>query len=261
MLVIADNLNARNGAFKEALAKRDRKALSALAVKLSEAGADMINVQCSTDGSGDEESLPWAVEALQEAVDLDISLDSRNLEALKKAVTLCKRPPLVNYLSLTEPEDADSLLELVRRSGASLVLLATRGTPLTTFEAKVQVIEELMEEANAADIPNSRLFADPALVHIGRGAGQDHLVSASEFVRVLNEMVDPPVNTVAWISNVSTGMPAAARRAVEPAFLAYLAGAGLDAAMVNVLEPEIRKTVYLLKSFRDEIIFTPADIA
>lgn len=261
MLVIADNLNTRNRAFMEALGRKDKKAVSDLAARLSEAGADMVNVQCSTDGSGDEEALPWAVEAVQGAADLEISLDSRNIEALKKAVSLARKPPLVNYLSPAEPRDAGALLDLVSRSGASLVLLAARGTPLMTFEAKIQVLEELLEAANASDIPNSRLYADPALVHIGRGAGQDHLVSASEFVRALKEMVDPPINTVAWISNVSTGMPSAARQAVESSFLAYMAGAGLDAAMVNVLEPEIRRTVYLLKSFRDEIIFTPADIA
>ena len=37
--------------------------------------------------------------------------------------------------------------------------------------------------------------------------------------------------------------------------------AGLSAALVNVKDEEIMKTVYLIKSFRDEIIFSPADIA
>jgi cobalamin-dependent methionine synthase I len=261
MIVIADNLNARHDAYVQSLAGRDRKALAGLAVELSEAGADMINLQCSADGAGDEELLPWAVEVVQEAVDVELSLDSRNMAALKKAITLCRRPPLINYLSQAEPEERDGFLALAARSGASLILLAAKGSPVMTFEAKIQIVEELMEDANAADIPNERLFADPGLVHIGRGAGQDHLVNSAEFIRALKEVVDPPINTVAWISNVSTGMPSALRSAVESSFLAYLAGAGLDAAMVDVLDPAIRKTVYLLKSFRDEVVFTPADIA
>jgi cobalamin-dependent methionine synthase I len=261
MIVIAENLNTRNAPYMEALKKKDKKAVSGMAGELVRAGADMINLQCSTDGSGDEEALPWAVEAVQEAVDADISLDSRNLSALKKAVSLCKRPPVVNFLSQTEPKDRDALLGLVAGAGASLVILASRGTPPTTFEAKLQIIEELMEAANAADIPNERLFADPAVVHIGRGAGQRHLVNCQECISALKEIVEPPINTVAWISNVSTGMPRALRGAVESAFLSYLAGAGLDAAMVDVLDENIRKTIYLLKSFRDEIVFTPADIS
>jgi hypothetical protein len=31
--------------------------------------------------------------------------------------------------------------------------------------------------------------------------------------------------------------------------------------MVDVLDGGIRRTIYLLKSFRDEIVFTPADIS
>lgn len=260
MIVIAENLNTRNAPYMEALRKKDGKALSGMAQELARAGADMINLQCSLDGSGDEEALPRAVEAVQ-AAGKAVSLDSRNLAALRKAVALSKRPPLINFLSQTEPEDREGLLGLVADTGASLVILASRGTPPTSFEAKLQIIEELMEAANAADIPNERLFADPAIVHIGRGAGQKHLVNSQECIKALKEIVEPPINTIAWISNVSTGMPRALRSGVEGAFLTYLAGAGLDAAMVDVLDVNIRKTIYLLKSFRDEIVFTPADIS
>ena len=69
------------------------------------------------------------------------------------------------------------------------------------------IIEDLIEKANAADIPNERIFADPSVVHIGRGNGQEHLLNAHESIVVLNEMVDPPLNTAVWISNVTTGLP------------------------------------------------------
>jgi hypothetical protein len=36
---------------------------------------------------------------------------------------------------------------------------------------------------------------------------------------------------------------------------------GLTAAFINMKDPEIMKAVYLIKSFRDEIIFSPADLA
>jgi|Deesub1362A_J573_1020465.scaffolds.fasta_scaffold00093_81 5-methyltetrahydrofolate--homocysteine methyltransferase len=260
MIVIADNLNTRNKTYMEAVSKRDKNTVAELAEELSQAGADIINVQCSLDGSGDEETLPWVVEVLEETIQKPLSLDSRNLSALKKSIELCKSPPLVNYISETEPEDHEGLLEVVSRSGASLVLRASKTTPPTSLEAKLQIIENLLEAANAADIPNERLFADPSIVHIGRGVGQKHLVNSHECIRVLKEIIDPPINTIAWISNVSAGMPAALRKTVDTIFLSYLAGAGLDAAMVNVLDAEIRKTLYLLKSFRDGIVFSSADI-
>ena len=259
MLIIADNLNVRNKAFKEAVKGRRKEILSELAKRVSH--ADMINVQCSLDGSGDEETLPWVIGIVQEITEKDVCLDSRNIKALEKTIPLCKRPPLINYISATEPDEQEELLQLVADSGASLVIRATRATPPASLEAKLQIIEDLMEMANSADIPNERLFADPSLVHIGRGVGQRHLANSTECIKLLKDLVEPPINTIAWISNVSVGMPITLRKQVEAAFFLYFSGAGLDAAMVDVLDGNLRKAIYLVKSFKDEIVFSPADIS
>lgn len=261
MIVIAENLNTRNKTYIEALKKKDKKAISRMAKELSDAGAAVINIQCSLDGSGDEDALPMVVDAVCEATEAGVCLDSRNFAAIKKSLPLCKRPPLINFISATEPAQTGELLSLAAEFRSSLVLRASKGIVPTTLEAKLQIIEELIEMANEADIPNERLFADPSIVHIGRGMGQDHILNSCECVRLLKEMVEPPINTVAWISNVSTALPRALKGRLNSTFLSYLAGAGLDAALLDVLDPEIRKTVYLIKSFRDEIVFTPADLS
>jgi len=136
-----------------------------------------------------------------------------------------------------------------------------KGTVPTTLEAKLLILEDLIERANAADIPNERLFADPSVVHMGKGMGQEHLLNTHECIRALVEMVDPPINTIAWISNISTGLPKKVKSRVNSAFLFYLAGAGLDAAMVDITDDDVMKTVYLIRSFRDEVVFSPADIS
>jgi cobalamin-dependent methionine synthase I len=261
MIVIAENLNVRNRQYMDALKNKDRAAIAGIAKALRDAGADMINIQCSSDGMGDEDNLPFVTGIITEATGLRVCLDSRNVTAIKDSIGLCKEPPLINYLSATEPSEVDELLEIVSGSRAELVLRASKGTVPITLEAKLQILEDLLEEANGADIPNERLFADPSLVHIGRGMGQDHVVNACEFVRVLRELVEPPVSTIAWISNISTGMPSRLRPLINASFLIYIAGAGLDAAMVDVLDPEMKRAIYLIKSFRDEIIFSPADVS
>ena len=129
-----------------------------------------------------------------------------------------------------------------------------------TLEAKLMIIEDLIEKANAADVPNERIFADPSVVHISKGMGQEHLLNAHESIMMLNEMVDPPLNTAVWISNVTTGLPKNLKSTVASTYLAYLAGAGLSAAMVNVKDAELMKVVYLIKTFRDEITFAAGDL-
>lgn len=261
MIAIADNLNTRNKVYMDAVMRRDKKTIADLIKKLRDSGADMINIQCSLDGVGDEETLPWVTEILWESADCNISLDSRNTHSLEKTVPLCRKPPLINFISGTEPEDKEKMLSLVSGSGASLVIRASSGTIPTSLEAKLQIIEDLIEMANEADIPNERLYADPSIVHIGRGMGQKHLVNSHECIRILNELVEPPIHTIAWISNISTGLPKAVRKPLEATFLSYMAGAGLDAAMVDILDENIRKAIYLIKSFKDEIVFSQADIS
>src|SRR4030043_493652 len=180
MIVIAENLNTRNRVYMDAVSSRDRKTLTEIMKKLINAGPDMINLQCSLDGAGDEDNLPWVAEILCDVTDAGISLDSRNIQAIKKALPLCKKPPLINFISETEPEDQETLL---------------------------------------------------SLVHIGRGMGQKHILNSHECIRVLKELIEPPVNTIAWISNVSTGLPKLLRKPLEATFLSYMAGAGLDAAL------------------------------
>ncbi len=260
MLIIADNLNVRNKAFRDAVAKKDAKAIAAMAKELAQKGAEMINVQVSTDGAGDEEALPFAAKAVQEGGGLPLSLDSRNVAALKKAVPLCTEPPIINYLSADET-DPSALLTLVHDTKANLVVRALKGVVPSTLEAKLMIIEDLIEKANAADIPNERLFADPSVVHIGKGMGQEHLLNAHEAVIVLNDMVEPPINTIIWLSNVIAGLPRKLKASVASAYLSYLAGAGLSAALVDVQDAEVMKTVYLIKTFRDEITFAAGDLA
>jgi cobalamin-dependent methionine synthase I len=261
MIAIADNLNTRNTTYIDALVKRDKKALAALAGEILRSGADMVNVQCSLDGTGDEDSMPWVTGILSDLSECPLSLDTRNMLALRRTIPLCKKPPLINFISKNEPAVQETLLSLISDSGASLVLRASGGTIPSSLEAKLQIIEELLEKANGADIPNERLFADPSIVHISRGMGQKHLVNSHECIRILRELVEPPVNTIAWISNISPGMPKAVRKTLEASFLTYLAGAGLDAAMVDVLDEQIRKAIYLVKSFRDEIVFSKTEVA
>ncbi len=259
MIVIAENLNTRNKDYMQAVRDFDPETIRRLSGELVDAGADVINVQCSLDGVGDEEILPRVVEVITLSHDVLLCLDTRNSEALKGAIALCKDPPIINYLSLEE-EAPEEILALSRVTQSRLIIRALRGIIPTSFEGKLQVIEDLIEAANAADIPNGRLFADPSVVHIGRGMGQEHVVSCHECILALKEMVEPPINTVAWISNVSAGLPRKVRSSLNATFLGYLAGAGLDAAFVDVLDPAVMKTLYMVRAFRDETIFSVADL-
>jgi cobalamin-dependent methionine synthase I len=259
MLVIADNLSTRNADYMAAVKRKDVKTIEAMAKDLAARGAELINVQISSDGSGDEDLLPFVTGVIQKSAGIPLCLDSRNVKALSSAIPLCEEPPIINYYSADEKKP-DDLLALVSKTKSSLIIRALKGTVPSTLEAKLLIIEDLLEKANAADIPNERLFADPSVVHISKGMGQEHLLNAHESIIVLNEMVDPPLNTVIWLSNVTAGLPKNLKSIVASSYLSYLAGAGLNAVLADVMDKEVMKAIYLIKTFRDEITFAAGDL-
>lgn len=261
MLIIAENLNLRNKTYVEALKKLDTKTIETMASALAKNGADFISIQCSVDGVGDEKLLPLVSDIIQKKTNLPLCIDSRNIEAIEKTVALCQKPPIINYLSADETDYEQKILFLVKQSGAYLIIRALKGSVPTTFEGKLLMIENLIEKANSEDIPNERLFADPSIVHIVREPGQSNIVNSHHVIAALNEMVEPPINTISWISNISTGLPKSLRSKMNKSLLLYLAGAGLDAAFVDVTDPEIMKAVHLIRVFRGESIFSIADIS
>ncbi len=259
MIIIAENLNTRNRPYVEAVQSKDMEKLGRLARELIDSKAEVINIQCSFDGMGDEKTLPMVTEAVQKTSDVPLALDSRNVDALKEAIKLCEKPPMLNFLSLDE-KDPEKILTLCRENKCSLIVRALKGIIPTSLEGKLQILENLIEMANAADIPNGRLFADPSVVHLGRGMGQEHIVNSHECILALNEMVDPPINTISWVSNISSGLSKSVKSEINSTFLSYLAGAGLSAAMIDVMDKVVMKTVYLLKSFKDEVVFSEAEL-
>ncbi|MCI0480641.1 MAG: hypothetical protein L0213_03525, partial [Candidatus Dadabacteria bacterium] len=106
-----------------------------------------------------------------------------------------------------------------------------------------------------------RLYADPSLVHMIGGMGQKNLANSYACIKILTDLIEPPVNTIAWTGNIALGIRKPLKKTIEASLLLYLAGAGLDAAMLDILDDSVRGAIYLIKSFRDEIIFTGADLA
>lgn len=260
MLIIAENLNVRNGRYMNALRKFSPEVIHQLAGELIDAGANALNIQTSTDGAGDEVMLPKVVEAISQVYGTQLVLDSRNEEALGRAISLCRMPPIINHISVGA-KNTDEIIGLCRKNRCRLILRAMKdGIIPASLDDRLQAIETLIEKANEAGISNEDLLADPSIVHLGQGMGQEHVHIYRDFVDALQELTDPPIDTISWISNVSTGSPRELWPRINAILLAYLGGAGLKAAMVDLLDPEMRDTIYLLRVFSNEVVFSGSEI-
>lgn len=262
MLVIANNLSFRNREFVKAARVGDKAAMAAMAESLKAAGADMINVSLSLDGDGDETYIRAAVESVQQA-GLPLSVDSRNPKAVLAAIKAASVPVTVNHVSAEEARASamDEILKVAAAQKADIVLYAMRkGTPADADE-RLAVVSDLLERAAVAGIPNERLIVDPVILHLGGGIGQRHAVAVQETLYGLRELVEPPLRTTCWLSNVSAGAPRELRYAINDTYLAMLAGLGLWSAYLDVTNKETMRTVRLVRALKDEAVYSMADAA
>lgn len=261
MLVIANNLSFMNRDFMKAAKEGDGIAMSSMAEVLKKAGAEALDVNLSMDGDGDEKYMAAAVESVQKA-GLPVFIDSRNPDAMSAALDVAKVPVALNYIS-AEPKRSARMREIAKLAAAhsaDLVLYAMkRGTPADADE-RLAVISELMDMAGDAGVPNERLIIDPVILHLGGDvAGQRHAVAVRQTLQGLMELVDPPVRTTCWISNVSAGAPRELRPVINDTFLAMLAGLGLSSAFLDVFDRQTMRTVRLVRALNNEALYSPSD--
>ncbi len=263
MFAIASNLSFKNREFISAARTGNTDWIAGQALALKDAGADMLNISLSLDGDGDEKYIKTAVLGARDA-GLPLSIDSRNPKAQEIAAGAAGKKIIVNYFSADyqRVKEMDGILRLAEAAGADLVIYPVRkGIPADADE-RLAIIEDLIEKANSAGISNSRLIVDPMVLHIaGNVRGQEQAVAVQQTLYGLSELVDPPLRTTCWLSNISAGSDKSVRPAINSTYLAMLAGLGLWSAYVDALDKETMRTVRLIRAFKNETVYSQVDAA
>jgi len=274
MLAIANNITTRNRKVSEALKLRPAESISQkaadrvkkeridflqeLASDCIKAGADTldINLQQQYD---EPEIMKFAIETVQGAVDCQLCLSSNRADTLEAGLRACKRPPIVNYVSL-DKEKLEEILPLIARYKAEVILSVIGSMALNSTEDILKSAAVLVGAANESGISNKRIIIDPGALHVTSDVGQRHTKTLLELLPALPEVFDPPIRTTCWINNVSAGAPRRLRPAINNTFLAMLAGVGLSSAFVDALNRETMRAVRLIRIFRDDVIYSDHDV-
>jgi 5-methyltetrahydrofolate corrinoid/iron sulfur protein methyltransferase len=263
MLIIANNITTRNPGVAAILkesspgsrtpAASECPGLADIAESCLHAGADVleINLQQHLDRP---EVMKLAVQVVQGVTDHQLCLSSNHSAVIEAGLKLCSRPPVINPLS---PDTArlQDVLPLAAGSGADLVLLISDPTGPGDAPQMLEKAALLVKAANEAGIPNERLILDPGIFHVTQEQGQRHLAEAIEVLRNIRESFEPAVRTTCWLSNSSAGAPARLRPLIDTTLLALLSGVGLSTVFLDVLKKENRRTLRLLKIFRNEVVY------
>jgi len=268
MFVIANNINTRNAKVSsefQQLKAKDLKSESSPALVIQEiarqcmaVGADMleIDIQQHHDRA---EVMELAVNAVQQVTDCQLCLSTNNADAVEAGLRACKRPPLVNFVSISGPKLSE-MLPLIAKHKAGVILLVTDPTMPGDAQEMLKKAAIMVGAANEMGIPNDLILIDPGLFHVTSEMGQHHLVEVMELLRALPDAFDPPVRSTCWVSNVSAGAPEKVRPAIDGALLAMLYGLGLSSIFLDVLRRENMRMVRLVKILKNEALYSDSDV-
>ena len=250
MLIIGENIHIIAPPVRAAIEARDAAFIQDLALRQVEAGAGVVDLNIGPQKKLGHEVMPWIVNAVQEVVDVPLSLDTTNLAAMRAGLQVCKQPAMLNSAS-ADPERLDSVMQLAAEFGAKVIALTmgVDGIPTTADGRAGIAMESLLPAAEAAGIPMPDIFLDPLVLTVT--CNQDVAEAAVDAIRILKQLSDPAPTTVVGLSNISNGCPNEIRGLINRTYLVMLMGAGLDAAIADPFDTRQNEFIRMVEQ-RDE---------
>ncbi|MDP2663397.1 MAG: dihydropteroate synthase, partial [Dehalococcoidia bacterium] len=193
------------------------------------------------------EVMSWIERAVQDAVDVPISLDTTNSAAIEAGLRLVRKQALINSTDATA-ERLAAMMPLAAEYGAGLVALTlgTTGLP-TSADARISLaVESIIPAAMEHNVPMENIYFDPLVLTVN--GNQDQALQTVEAVRFFRQMSDPPPKTTCGLSNISNGAPKEMRPLINRVFLVMMMGAGLDTAILDPLDDEIMNVLRIVEN-------------
>ncbi len=232
-VIIGERINP-TGRSKLAEELREGKLERALAdaAAQAEAGADYIDVNVGAPGVDEVGLLPRLVTEVAERTGLPVCIDSADPAALAAALEAYAVPEAMVNSITADDESMDAVLPLVGKAGCYVIAMTKdrEGIPPTP-EDRLAKARKMVERAASFGIPSERVLVDCLTIPAATDGEAAAVTLAS--ISLIREELGCPV--VLGASNISFGMPE--RPAINAAFLCLAIRAGLNAAIVNPLEP------------------------
>ncbi len=202
------------------------------------AGAHMLDVNAGVPTADEPALMAEAVRVIQAVTDVPLCLDSSIVAALASGLAAYRGKALVNSVT-GEDERLDAVLPLVAQHGAAVIGVSNDETGISEDPAaRFTVARKIVLRAESFGIPRTDVLIDPLAMPIGavRYAG------AALFTLVRRLRDELGVNTCCGASNISFGLPD--RPGLNASFVSMAIAAGMTSAIINPLEPDVRRAIY-----------------
>ena len=169
-----------------------------------------------------------------------LMIDSTSPESVELALKLSQGKSIVNSINFEDGEERfEKIVPLLKRFGAAVVIGSIDEDPVQaqaiTRERKLAIAKRSRDFlVDKWQFPEEDIIFDPLVFPCGTGDENysGSAVETIEAVRAIKREL-PLCKTVLGVSNVSFGLPGAAREVINSVFLYHATKAGLDLAIVN----------------------------
>lgn len=247
MIIIGEKLNGSIPSVAKAIAEKDADLIRERARMQAEAGATFLDVCASVEEDVEVETLKWMIDLVQEVTDTPICVDSPSAKSCVAAIPFCKRPGLINSVSL-EGDKIDTIFPIIADTDWECVALLcdNDGIP-DSVERRMKVFHGIMEKAKEYHIAPSRLHIDPLVVTLS--TDQTALTVFADCCRRIKAEY-PDIHITSGLSNISFGLPA--RKNINQAFMVLAMNAGMDSAIVDPTNKNMIGMIYATNALLEQ---------
>lgn len=231
--VVAENINIMSKYTGNAMREKDPGPIQEWAKKLTERGADLLDLNLGPARKGGPEMMQWLVKTVQEVTDLPLFLDTTNSEAIEAGLQVYQPkmgPAVINSIMAT-PERMALQMPLVPKYGCSMVGLmwGPDGIPRDENERAV-LLDSMMTKAAETGIELESIWFDPIVVPVS--SQQQELQGCTTFMQWLPDLA-PGSQSTCGLSNVSNGSPDELRDILNQVYLCILKRCGITSAIMD----------------------------
>ena len=248
-MLVGERINAQGSRRLKKMLLEDRyDDIALLAREQVEGGAHTLDVCCAlTERTDEDQQMLTVVRKLAQSVEAPLMIDSTEPRVLQAALENYPGRAIVNSVHLESGRTkVDSVLPLAKEHGAAVVALTIDETGMAkTAQRKLEVAQRIYDiVVGEYGLPAGALIFDDLTFTLATG-DEEYINSAVETIEGIRAIKSalPGVLTSLGVSNVSFGLKAQARAALNSVFLHHCVEAGLDLALVHAKEitpyPEI----------------------
>lgn len=235
MYAIGERINGMFKSVAAAIRDRNPEPIQELARRQLEAGADCLDVNVGPAAADPVAAMEWLVKTIREVTDAPLAIDTTKPEVMRRGLELAGPGSIINSTK-GQQDQLDIYIPMALEFGAKLIALTIdeNGIPRDAngrSEIALRVVAAAMEKG----LDPTQLMIDAVILPVNvTQPTPGHVLEAIRNVKLLS---DPPPMTVLGLSNVSQGTQQ--RALINRTYLVMALAAGLDAAIVDVLDTEL----------------------